>query len=75
MVVINSCHFYFRQCKIVTSGPWQDVGPLPLLDVSIQIDLIGSDESPLSVWAVATNGNVLCRTAVTKLNPQASAKL
>ena len=57
----------------MTSGPWQDVGPLPLLDVSIQIDLVGSDESPLSVWAVATNGNVLCRTAVTKLNPQASA--
>ena len=50
----------------MTTGPWEEIGPLPLLDISIQVDLVGSEESPVAVWAIGTNGDVLCRSGVTK---------
>ena len=54
----------------MTTGPWEEIGPLPLLDISIQVDLVGSEESPVAVWAIGTNGDVLCRSGVTKLSPK-----
>ncbi len=58
---------------MTTTGPWASVGPLPLQDVSIQVDVVGSDSDPLALWAIGTNGDVLCRTGVTKANPKVRA--
>ena len=60
----------FRKCRIVTNGPWQEVGPQKLLDISIQIDPPEAADGPVSVWAIGTNGEVLCRLGVTTDNPQ-----
>ena len=52
----------------MTTGPWLEVGPLPLLDLSIQLDHKG--EGPVLFWAVGQNGDILCRVGVTKTNPK-----
>ena len=56
----------------MTSGPWLEVGPHTLRDVSLQLDSHSSERllSELAVWAVATNGEVLYRTGVSRNNPQ-----
>lgn len=57
----------------MTTGPWLEVGPLPILDVSIQLDHEG--EGPVALWAVGSNGDVLCRVGVTTTNPKVCVPL
>ncbi|PIO32690.1 hypothetical protein AB205_0109510, partial [Aquarana catesbeiana] len=58
-----------RKCKIVTSGPWQEVPPISLWDVSICPSRGAKDDEHISVWAISNKGDVLCRIGVTKQNP------
>ncbi|XP_076996716.1 tectonin beta-propeller repeat-containing protein 1 isoform X2 [Tamandua tetradactyla] len=66
-----------RKCKLVTCGPWLEVAPLPLRDVSIMPE---SPEAPrdghsVAVWAISDKGDVLCRQGVSELNPAGSSWL
>ncbi|XP_014778842.1 tectonin beta-propeller repeat-containing protein 1 [Octopus bimaculoides] len=67
---------WYRKCKISTRGPWLEIGPTKLLDISIQVaDLHLTDNQslysqPVAVWAVGWNGDVLCRRGVTPSTPQ-----
>lgn len=64
-----------RKCKIVTSGPWQEVPPISLWDVSICPSRGAKDDEHISVWAISNKGDVLCRIGVTKQNPAGSSWL
>lgn len=59
-----------RKCKLVTSGPWKEVGTTPLIAVSIQVDHAGDDARPVALWAIETNGDALCRLGVTSSCPE-----
>uniref|UniRef100_T1J1H8 PCI domain-containing protein n=1 Tax=Strigamia maritima TaxID=126957 RepID=T1J1H8_STRMM len=63
-----------RKCKLSTTGPWDVVDSVPLLEISFQVDHPGADhpDLPLDTWAVDKKGNVLYRHGVTKLNPKGS---
>ena len=64
----------YRKCKLVTSGPWLEVAPIALRDVSIISESPGADGSGHSValWAISDKGDVLCRLGVSELNPAVS---
>ncbi|XP_075220650.1 tectonin beta-propeller repeat-containing peroxin 23 isoform X2 [Lycorma delicatula] len=57
---------WVRQCKLTTSGPWQEVGNSKLCDISIHST---SSLESIYVWAVAPNGDALFRRGVTKSCP------
>ncbi|XP_067143428.1 tectonin beta-propeller repeat-containing protein 1 isoform X2 [Centruroides vittatus] len=61
---------WFRKCKLNTTGPWQELGTTPLIDISFQVDHSGDPNEPIATWAVATNGDVLCRIGVTSSCPK-----
>lgn len=63
-----------RKCKLVTSGPWLEVAPIALRDVSVIPESPGADGSGHSValWAISDKGDVLCRLGVSELNPAVS---
>lgn len=61
---------WFRKCKLNTNGPWQELGSTPLIDISFQVDHSGNPEEPITTWAVATNGDTLCRMGVTSSCPK-----
>lgn len=65
-----------RKCKLVTSGPWLEVPPIALRDVSIIPESPGAAESGQSIalWAVSDKGDVLCRLGVSELNPAVSTR-
>lgn len=66
-----------RKCKLVTSGPWLEVAPIALGDVSIipeSADADGRGHS-IALWAVSDKGDVLCRLGVSELNPAVSTSL
>lgn len=58
----------------MTSGPWLEVPPIALRDVSIIPESPGADESghSIALWAVSDKGDVLCRLGVSELNPAVS---
>lgn len=58
----------------MTSGPWLEVPPIALRDVSIIPESPGADKSghSIALWAVSDKGDVLCRLGVSKLNPAVS---
>lgn len=63
-----------RKCKLVTSGPWLEVAPIALGDVSIipeSPEAEGHTHS-IALWAVSDKGDVLCRLGVSELNPAVS---
>lgn len=64
-----------RKCKLVTSGPWLEVAPIPLRDVSILPESPGARGGGhgVALWAVSDKGDVLCRLGVSELNPAVSA--
>uniref|UniRef100_A0A8C4KYG6 Tectonin beta-propeller repeat containing 1 n=1 Tax=Equus asinus asinus TaxID=83772 RepID=A0A8C4KYG6_EQUAS len=66
-----------RKCKLVTSGPWLEVAPIALGDVSIIPESPGASGNGHSValWAVSDKGDVLCRLGVSELNPAGSSWL
>uniref|UniRef100_A0A665WNG2 Tectonin beta-propeller repeat-containing protein 1 n=1 Tax=Echeneis naucrates TaxID=173247 RepID=A0A665WNG2_ECHNA len=64
-----------RKCKLTTTGPWQEIPPIPLCDVTI---LPCADQSSVDVvplWAISNKGDVLCRLGVTALTPAGSSWL
>ncbi|KAM4820783.1 tectonin beta-propeller repeat-containing protein 1 [Thomomys bottae] len=66
-----------RKCKLVTSGPWLEVAPIALGDVSI-IPACPEAEGQghgIALWAVSDKGDVLCRLGVSELNPAGSSWL
>ncbi|XP_052023534.1 tectonin beta-propeller repeat-containing protein 1 isoform X2 [Apodemus sylvaticus] len=66
-----------RKCKLVTSGPWLEVAPITLSDVSIIPESADVDgrEHHIALWAVSDKGDVLCRLGVSELNPAGSSWL
>ncbi|XP_074201782.1 tectonin beta-propeller repeat-containing protein 1 isoform X1 [Camelus bactrianus] len=66
-----------RKCKLVTSGPWLEVAPIALGDVSIIPESPGANGSgpSIALWAVSDKGDVLCRLGVSELNPAGSSWL
>lgn len=64
----------YRKCKLVTSGPWLEVAPIPLRDVSIIPESPGANGSGhgIALWAASDKGDVLCRLGVSELNPAVS---
>uniref|UniRef100_G1TQ08 Tectonin beta-propeller repeat-containing protein 1 n=1 Tax=Oryctolagus cuniculus TaxID=9986 RepID=G1TQ08_RABIT len=66
-----------RKCKLVTSGPWLEVAPIALGDVSIIPESTPDDRRrhSIALWAVSDKGDVLCRLGVSQLNPAGSSWL
>ncbi|RVE59393.1 hypothetical protein OJAV_G00188080 [Oryzias javanicus] len=62
-----------RKCKLTTTGPWQEVPPIALSDVTVLPGAAASSTIPL--WAVSNKGDVLCRLGVTALTPAGSSWL
>ncbi|XP_061120681.1 tectonin beta-propeller repeat-containing protein 1 isoform X2 [Syngnathus typhle] len=62
-----------RKCKLTTTGPWQEVPPIQLSDVSIMP--CGPDNDVIPVWAISDKGDVLCRLGVTALTPAGTSWL
>ncbi|XP_071962416.1 tectonin beta-propeller repeat-containing protein 1-like isoform X2 [Antedon mediterranea] len=61
---------WVRKCQLVTTGPWQVAGTLPLLDISLQPDIHEEWNMSIALWAVAANGDVITRLGVTKQCPK-----
>lgn len=62
-------HSAHRKCKITLRGPWQQVPPVSLSDISIMPCLAQSRMEQVPVWALSDKGDVLCRLGVTSQNP------
>lgn len=58
-----------RKCRIALRGPWQQVAPLRLSDVSLMPCLAQSQMEQVPVWAISQKGDVLCRLGVSPQNP------
>lgn len=61
-----------RKCKLTTTGPWQEVPPIPLSDVSILPRAAQCSVEAVPLWAISSKGDVLCRLGVTALTPAVS---
>ncbi|XP_016010636.2 tectonin beta-propeller repeat-containing protein 1 isoform X1 [Rousettus aegyptiacus] len=66
-----------RKCKLVTSGPWLEVAPIALRDVSVipESPGVSGRGHSIALWAVSDKGDVLCRLGVSELNPAGSSWL
>ncbi|XP_056153261.1 tectonin beta-propeller repeat-containing protein 1 [Lampris incognitus] len=66
---------WFRKCKVSTMGPWQEVPPIPLSDVTILPCPADGSVEAVPLWAISNKGDVLCRLGVTTLTPAGSSWL
>ncbi|XP_048407560.1 tectonin beta-propeller repeat-containing protein 1 isoform X1 [Stegostoma tigrinum] len=57
-----------RKCKIVTTGPWFEVGPVALRDISLIPCVSQKADDASALWAISSKGDVLCRLGITKQN-------
>ncbi|XP_061823434.1 tectonin beta-propeller repeat-containing protein 1 isoform X2 [Nerophis lumbriciformis] len=64
-----------RKCKLTTTGPWQEVPPIPLSDVTILLCAAQSSVAVVPIWAISNKGDVLCRLGVTSLTPAGTSWL
>uniref|UniRef100_A0A3Q1FYR3 Tectonin beta-propeller repeat-containing protein 1 n=1 Tax=Acanthochromis polyacanthus TaxID=80966 RepID=A0A3Q1FYR3_9TELE len=64
-----------RKCKLTTTGPWQEIPPIPLSDVTILPCTAQSSVDVVPVWAISNKGDVLCRLGVTAVTPAGSSWL
>lgn len=62
-----------RKCKLATTGPWQEIPPITLSDVTILPCAAQSSVDVVPVWAISNKGDVLCRLGVTTLTPAVSS--
>uniref|UniRef100_A0A8C1MBS2 Tectonin beta-propeller repeat-containing protein 1 n=1 Tax=Cyprinus carpio TaxID=7962 RepID=A0A8C1MBS2_CYPCA len=62
-----------RKCKLTTTGPWQEVPPIPLSDITILPCGPKSTVEQVSLWAISNKGDILCRLGVTSLTPGSSS--
>lgn len=61
--------FRHRKCKLATTGPWQEIPPITLSDVTILPCAAQSSVDVVPLWAISNKGDVLCRVGVTTLTP------
>uniref|UniRef100_A0A3Q3JWM7 Tectonin beta-propeller repeat-containing protein 1 n=1 Tax=Monopterus albus TaxID=43700 RepID=A0A3Q3JWM7_MONAL len=64
-----------RKCKLTTTGPWQELPPIPLSDVTILPCADQNSVDMVPLWAISNKGDVLCRLGVTALTPGGSSWL
>ncbi|XP_028670052.1 tectonin beta-propeller repeat-containing protein 1 [Erpetoichthys calabaricus] len=65
-----------RKSKISTTGPWLEVPPITLWDITIQpCSSSRSPEEHVSVWGISNKGDVLCRLGVTQQTPEGTSWL
>ncbi|XP_076008043.1 tectonin beta-propeller repeat-containing protein 1 [Genypterus blacodes] len=64
-----------RKCKLTTTGPWQEVPPIPLSDITILPCASQCSVDAVPLWAISSKGDVLCRLGVTALTPAGSSWL
>uniref|UniRef100_A0ABM5EZ52 Tectonin beta-propeller repeat-containing protein 1 isoform X1 n=1 Tax=Pogona vitticeps TaxID=103695 RepID=A0ABM5EZ52_9SAUR len=64
-----------RKCKIVTTGPWLEIPPIALWDVSIIPQSPAAEDEFVALWAISDKGDVLCRLNVTPQNPAGTSWL
>ncbi|KAM9394301.1 tectonin beta-propeller repeat-containing protein 1 [Pholidichthys leucotaenia] len=64
-----------RKCRITVRGPWQQVPPICLSDISLMPCLAQSRMEQVPVWALSDKGDVLCRLGVSPQNPAGSSWL
>ncbi|XP_078521292.1 tectonin beta-propeller repeat-containing protein 1 [Lissotriton helveticus] len=64
-----------RKCKIVTTGPWLEVPPIALWDISIIPGASKESAEPVALWAISYKGDVLCRLGITRCLPAGSSWL
>ncbi|XP_077406349.1 tectonin beta-propeller repeat-containing protein 1 [Vanacampus margaritifer] len=64
-----------RKCKLTTTGPWQEVPPIQLSDVTILPCTPADEVDVVPVWAISNKGDVLCRLGVTALTPAGTSWL
>ncbi|KAH9365168.1 hypothetical protein HPB48_008959 [Haemaphysalis longicornis] len=64
-------------CRLSTTGPWAEVEPMPLRDVSLALDARAGSvgDGGVAVWAVASDGEAVYRKDVTPDCPQGKAWL
>ncbi|KAM9745169.1 tectonin beta-propeller repeat-containing protein 1 [Menidia menidia] len=55
---------WIRKCKITVRGPWKQVPPICLSDISLMPCLAQSRMEQVPVWALSDKGDVLCRLGV-----------
>jgi len=60
---------WIRKAQVSTSGPWQELGNIKLLDVSLQASDPCSIDRSVDVWAVAANGDAVYRRGVSSSCP------
>ncbi|KAI2658557.1 Tectonin beta-propeller repeat-containing protein 1 [Labeo rohita] len=65
----------WQKCKLTTTGPWQEVPPIPLSDITILPCGPKSTVEQVPLWAISNKGDVLCRLGVTSLTPGGSSWL
>ncbi|CAN8008320.1 unnamed protein product, partial [Ixodes pacificus] len=61
---------WFRLCKLHTTGPWVEVEPMALRDVSLQTDC---RSGPIALWAVSYNGEAVYRKGVSQDCPKGTS--
>ncbi|XP_028310342.1 tectonin beta-propeller repeat-containing protein 1 isoform X2 [Gouania willdenowi] len=64
-----------RSCRVTLRGPWQQVPPIRLSDVSLMPCLAQSEMDQVPVWALSDKGDVLCRLGVSPQSPAGSSWL
>ncbi|XP_038155641.1 tectonin beta-propeller repeat-containing protein 1 [Cyprinodon tularosa] len=64
-----------RKCKLTTTGPWQEVPPIALSDVTILPCAAQSSVDTVPLWAISNKGDILCRLGVTLLTPAGTSWL
>ncbi|XP_077958697.1 tectonin beta-propeller repeat-containing protein 1 isoform X2 [Gasterosteus aculeatus] len=64
-----------RKSKLTTTGPWQEIPPISLIDVSLLPCSAPSGVDVVPLWAISNKGDVLCRLGVTALTPAGSSWL
>ncbi|XP_028455900.1 tectonin beta-propeller repeat-containing protein 1 isoform X1 [Perca flavescens] len=64
-----------RKCKVTLRGPWQQVPPIRLSDISLMPCLAQSSMEQVPVWALSDKGDVLCRLGVSPKTPAGSSWL
>ncbi|XP_071797114.1 tectonin beta-propeller repeat-containing protein 1-like isoform X1 [Asterias amurensis] len=61
---------WIRKCQLLTTGPWQELQNLSLIDVSMQPDVDETWVRPIVLWAISSNGDVVTRLGVTRHCPE-----
>ncbi|XP_043945647.1 tectonin beta-propeller repeat-containing protein 1 [Protopterus annectens] len=64
-----------RKCKLTTTGPWLEVPPILLWDISLIPSISAPQDGHVAVWGISNKGDVLCRIGVTKQNPSGTSWL